>query len=51
MLAISHEELENYARYLRAVRLITDCKEAAGRVSPEVWNGIEDRLLTLCSKE
>ncbi len=47
MLAISHEELENYARYLRAVRLIIDCKEAAGRVSPEIWNGIEDRLLTL----
>ena len=47
MLAISHEELENYARYLRAVRLIIDCKEAAGRVSPEVWNSIEDRLLTL----
>ena len=47
MLAISHEELENYVRYLRAVRLIIDCKEAAGRVSLEVWNGIEDRLLTL----
>ena len=47
MLAISHEELESYARYLRAVRLIVDCKEAAGRVSPEVWNGIEERSLTL----
>ena len=47
MLAISHEELESYARYLRTVRLIIDCKEAAGRVSPEVWNGIEARFLTL----
>ena len=47
MLAISHEDLENYVRYLRAVDLIIDCKEAAGRVSPEVWEGIEKRFLTL----
>ncbi len=47
MLSISQEELENYVQYLRAVRLMVDCKEAAGRVSPEVWNGIEERFLTL----
>lgn len=47
MLAISNEDVENYQRYLRAVELMIDCKEAAGRVSPEVWNGIEARFLTL----
>ena len=47
MLAISHEEMVNYFRYLRIVDLIVDCKEAAGRVSPEVWEGIENRFLTL----
>ena len=47
MLAISREEMVNYFRYLRIVELIVDCKEAAGRVSPEVWEGIEKRFLTL----
>ena len=46
MLAISHEELENYQRYLRVVELIVACKEAAGRVSPSVWDRIEKRFLT-----
>ena len=45
MLAISREEMRNYIQYLRAVELIVACKEAAGRVSPEVWQEIEDRLL------
>ena len=46
MLAISHEEMENYIQYLRAVELIVKCKEAAGRVTHEIWKQIEDRLLT-----
>ena len=46
MLALSDEELENCYRYLRAVELIIACKEAAGRVSPEVWQKIEEKLLT-----
>ena len=46
MLMISSEELQSCVQYLRAVELIVDCKEAAGRVSPEVWNGIEKRFLT-----
>ena len=45
MLAISREEMGNYIQYLRAVELIVACKEAAGRVSPKVWQRIEDRLL------
>ena len=45
MLAISREEMGNYIQYLRAVELIVACQEAAGRVSPKVWQEIEDRLL------
>ena len=45
ILSISHEEMRNYIRYLRAVELIVACKKAAGRVSPDVWQKIEDRLL------
>ena len=45
MLAVSHEEMRNYFQYLRAVELTVACKEAAGRVSPDVWQEIEDRLL------
>ena len=46
MLTISSEELQSCVQYLQAVELIVDCKEAAGRVSPEVWNGIEKRFFT-----
>ncbi len=45
MLAISYEELKNCYRYFRAVDIILACKEAAGRVSPKVWQKIEERLL------
>jgi len=51
MLSISHEEMENYIQYLRAVELIIECKEATGRVSPEVWQKIEDRLLAWDAEE
>ena len=46
MLAISREEAENYIQYLRSVDLIVACKEAAGRVTPEIWQQIKDRLFT-----
>ncbi|MDE0324274.1 MAG: NACHT domain-containing protein [Candidatus Poribacteria bacterium] len=45
MLAISDEELESCYCYLRAVKLIIACKETAGRVSPKVWQTIEEKLL------
>ena len=51
MLAMSPEDMENYVWYLRAVDLLVDCKGAAGRVSPEVWKGIEERFLTLDALE
>ncbi len=46
MLAIPREDMESFLQYLRAVQFIVECKEAAGRVSPEVWQKIEDQLLT-----
>ena len=45
MLAIPNEELEAYVMYVEAVELIVACKEAAGHVSLEVWQQIEDGLL------
>ena len=47
MLAVSREEMANCVQYLRAVKLIIECKESAGRVTPKVWEGIENRFLTL----
>ena len=47
MLAISYKEMEGYSQYLRAVKLIIACKEAAGSVSPDTWQQIEDRFLTV----
>ena len=46
MIAIPREALEVYVMYLDAVELIVACKEAAGRVSFETWQQIEDRFLT-----
>ena len=46
MLAISQKEIRDCVQYLRAVELIVACKEAAGRVSPKVWQKIEAKLLT-----
>ena len=45
LLAISDEGLENCYRYLQAVKLIIECKGAAGSVSPKVWQEIEAKLL------
>ncbi|MDE0688786.1 MAG: NACHT domain-containing protein [Candidatus Poribacteria bacterium] len=46
MLAISRSEVKSCLQYLWLVELIIACKESAGHVSPEVWQKIEDRLLT-----
>ena len=51
MLAISCEEMENYVQYFRAMQFILDCKKAAGHVSPEVWQEVEDQLLTLDTED
>ena len=39
------------ANYLYALELIVRCKEAAVRISPKVWSGIESRVVTLPSKK
>ena len=49
MLDISSEELGTYLQYFYAVDLIFACKEAAGRVSPKVWQGIQDRFFAMDS--
>jgi hypothetical protein len=46
MLAISRSEVESCLQYLWLVELIVTCKESAKHVSPEVWQTIENRLLT-----
>ena len=51
MIPVSDEEIRNCIQYLRAVQLIFACKEAAGRVSLDVWQRIEDRLLTWGKEE
>lgn len=45
MLWIPREELGCYVMYIEAVELILACK-AAGRVSPEVWQEIEEGFLS-----
>ena len=45
MLAVSPQEMHNYVHYLRAMKLILDCKKAARHVTPGIWQEIEDRLL------
>ena len=49
MLDISSEELVTYLQYFYTVDLIFACKEAAGRVSPKVWQGIQDRFFAMDS--
>ena len=45
MLTISPQEIQSYVRYLRAIKLIFECKKVACHVTPDVWQEIEDRLL------
>lgn len=48
MLAIPLEDLDAYAVYLDVMELIFACKEAADEcISPDVWQGIEDRFLNV----
>lgn len=44
---LTEEESDNLKRYLYANELMVRCKEAAVRVSPQVWAGIEERMLTV----
>ena len=44
---LSDAEANALNNYLYANQLIMWCKEAAVRVSPQVWAGIEERMLTV----
>ena len=44
---LSKEEAKSLADYLYACELMIRCKEGAVRVSPDVWAGIESRILTV----
>jgi hypothetical protein len=48
-LDLSKTEINSFTDYLDANELIIRCKEAAVRVSPQTWAGIEARMLTLSS--
>ncbi|EKQ69787.1 putative NTPase (NACHT family) [Leptolyngbyaceae cyanobacterium JSC-12] len=44
-ISLSTEEYRKLERYLYANWLIVRCKQAAVRVSPQTWHGIENRML------
>ncbi|MEM6423792.1 MAG: NACHT domain-containing protein [Cyanobacteria bacterium P01_D01_bin.128] len=46
-LRIPTQNISFIGDYLYIIQLMISCKEAAVRVSPEVWEGIESRILTL----
>jgi hypothetical protein len=46
-LDLSEEEIRSLEDYLYANELMIRCKEAAVRVSPQVWEAIESRMLTV----
>ncbi|NEQ44363.1 MAG: NACHT domain-containing protein [Leptolyngbya sp. SIOISBB] len=47
VLALSEEEKVALSQYFYANTLMVKCKEAAVRVSPEVWAEIEERMITV----
>ncbi len=47
LIHLSKEEAIDWENYLSASHLIIQCKEAAVRVSPKTWAGIEDRMLRI----
>jgi phage terminase Nu1 subunit (DNA packaging protein) len=46
---LSEEEAKAISNYSYANWLIVNCKQAATRVSPEIWEGIEERILKVPS--
>jgi hypothetical protein len=47
ILSLSEQEWRNLEKYLKVVKLILDCKDAAVRVSRTAWKQLEARLLTV----
>lgn len=44
---ISEQDIQQLNNYFYILELMVCCKEAAVRVSPQVWQGIESRMLTV----
>jgi len=44
---LSKEETHHLADYFYTLELMVRCKEAAVRVSPQVWADIESRMVTV----
>jgi hypothetical protein len=44
---LSDDEAKALADYLYACELMVRCKESAVRVSPQTWEAIEGRMLTV----
>lgn len=47
LMSISKEDSRCLSKYFYACELMIRCKEGAVRVSPDVWAGIESRILTV----
>ena len=47
MLFLAEEELHALEKYFYANELMVKCKEAAVRVSPQLWAEIEERMITI----
>ena len=45
--SISSQEINQLTDYFYTLELMVRCKEAAVRVSPKVWAGIESRMVTV----
>jgi hypothetical protein len=46
-LLIENQEIDHLKNYFYTLELMICCKEAAVRVSPQVWAGIEARMVTV----
>ena len=46
-LHLSREELRQFVDYFYTLELMVRCKEAAVRMSPQVWADIESRMVTV----
>ena len=45
--SISKQDIAQLSNYFYALELMIRCKEVAVRVSPQVWEGIESRMVTV----
>lgn len=51
LVKLSEEETNALNNYLYSCELMVRCKESAMRVSPQVWAGVEDRMLRVIDEQ